>query len=55
MQRFKTRQQIAAEYGVHRKTLYRWLKKENISVPKGLITPRLQLKIYKVLGNPNDT
>ena len=53
MPTFKTRQEIANEYGIDRKTLYRWLKKENIKIPRGLINPKLQSKIYNVLGKPN--
>lgn len=48
----KTRSQIAAEYGICRKTLYNWLKKEGIQLRQGLITPKELARIYAVLGNP---
>lgn len=35
----KTRQNIADEYGINPKTLKRWLQKENIKIPPGLIAP----------------
>ena len=49
---FKTRQEIAAEYGVHRRTLLRWLKRASIDLPKGLVCPRNQFIIYSVFGFP---
>ena len=39
MNRSKTRLEIASEYGISRRTLQRWLKKEKIEVTKGLVTP----------------
>ena len=45
----KTREQIAAEFGVSRKTLYRWLKQKGISLPKGLICPETQKDISQKL------
>ncbi len=52
MHKAKTRQEIANEYGVDRKTLYRWLKRENIEISKGLVTPKEQDVIYEKLGKP---
>ena len=50
---FKTRQQIADEYGINRKTLYRKLKKYGIALPsQGLLTPEQQQAIYARLGTP---
>ena len=54
MDLFKTRQQIATEYGIDRKTLYRWLKKKEIVIPRGLIKPSNQKIIYEAFGNPNE-
>lgn len=48
----KTRQQIADEYGIHRKTLYRWLKKASIKLGRGLVTPAEQALIYQTFGKP---
>ena len=51
--RVKTRQQIANEYGVTRKTLYSWLKKEKIKLERSLISPKEQERIYSKFGNPS--
>jgi hypothetical protein len=48
----KTRQEISQEFGIHRKTLYRWLKRENIELQNRLITPSEQMLIYKTFGFP---
>jgi len=51
----KTRQQIAAEYGVDRKTLYRWLKAHNIKLRgKYLVSPAEQEIIYRALDLPKE-
>jgi len=49
----KTRQQMAEEYGVCRKTFVRLLTKKRCFLEKGLITPLDQLIIYSKLGKPN--
>lgn len=46
MTKVKTRQQIADEFGIDRKTLYRWLKRRKIDIEVGLLTPSDQAKIY---------
>jgi hypothetical protein len=48
----KTKQQMADEYGVCRKTFNKLLEKKNISIERGLITPRDQMNIYNELGTP---
>ncbi len=48
----KSRQQIAEEFGVSTKTLSRWLKKENIDLPPGSVTPKWQKLIYFCFGKP---
>jgi hypothetical protein len=48
----KTKQQMADEYGVCRKTFNKLLEKRNISIERGLITPRDQMNIYNELGIP---
>ncbi len=48
----KTRQQIADEYGISRKTLGRWLKKVKIELKGYLITPKEQEMIYQQFGHP---
>lgn len=53
MNTVKTRKQIAIEYGISTKTLWRWLKRENIQIPKGNITPKYQKIIYDTFGKPN--
>jgi len=48
----KTRSQIAEEYGFSPRTLSRRLKKLNIKLPSGLLTPADILRIYQILGKP---
>jgi len=48
----KTRQEIAQEYGISRKTFYNWLKREGISLQNRLVSPKEQKVIYETLGNP---
>jgi DNA invertase Pin-like site-specific DNA recombinase len=50
----KTRQEIAIEFGISRRTLYRWLKTENISLRSRLVSPEEQLIIYKKIGFPEN-
>lgn len=49
---FKTRQQLADEFGISVRTLYRWLTKWNVNLPGGLIRPSDQDAIYQILGKP---
>ncbi len=49
----KTRQEIAEEYGISRKTLLRWLKKEDISLEKGLVKRADLELIYNTFGWPS--
>jgi hypothetical protein len=49
----KTREEVAIEYGIEVRTLYRWLKKEEIIIPQGLIKPRYLKIIYETFGTPN--
>lgn len=53
MKKVKTRQEIAEEYGISRRTFQRWLKKQNIELPAGLLTPREQEIIYQNFGYPH--
>ena len=49
----KTRQQLADEYCIDRKTLYRWLKAMGIQLSsRRLVTPAEQELIYQKLGKP---
>lgn len=48
----KTRQEIAEEYGINRRTLQRWLKQENIDLPNRLLGPKEQARIYQLFGKP---
>ena len=43
--KLKTRQQIANEYGIYRDTLRKVLKKNKLKPPKGLIDPKHQKEI----------
>ena len=49
----KTRQQIAAEYGITTRTFRRWLKKHGVILPNRLLCPREQQTIYTLFGDPN--
>lgn len=51
--RAKTRQEIALEYGISRRTLHRWLKQENITLSSRLVTPKEQEMIYERFGRPS--
>jgi hypothetical protein len=51
----KTRQQMADEYGVCRKTFTRLLAKQKIKLGRGVISPKDQLLIYSKLGIPGNT
>jgi hypothetical protein len=48
----KTKQQMADEYGVCRKTFNKLLRKKRIRLDRGLISPKDQLNIYDKLGSP---
>ena len=48
----KTRAQIADEYGVSPRTLRGWLKRGNIQITAGLLSPKDQARIYEALGHP---
>ena len=48
----KTRSEIAEEYGIDRRTLQRWLKKEKVAIPNRMLTPREQQLIYQLFGKP---
>jgi len=49
----KTKQQMADEYGVCRKTFNKLLRKKHVKLDRGLIIPKDQYQIYEKLGNPN--
>ena len=50
----KTREEIAGEYGITRRTLYNWLKDAGIVLRGKLLCPKEVQKIYKLLGEPGD-
>ena len=49
----KTRQQIADEYGISRRTLYRLVKRYKIDLPEGLLPPEAVQRVYQALGEPH--
>lgn len=54
MTKVKTRTQLAAEYGINRRTLYNWLKKEGIQIRKRTLLSVRDLEIiYQHFGKPN--
>jgi hypothetical protein len=48
----KTKAEMANEYGICCRTFYRWLKKEKIEIPRGLLKPNQVEIIYKAFGCP---
>ena len=49
----KTRRQVAAEYGISRRTFYNWLKDSQIKLSqRKLITPKELEQIYATFGRP---
>jgi len=49
----KTRQELANDYGIDRRTLYRWFKEAQIVLSgRGIIKPKELQVIYKILGKP---
>lgn len=49
-QKAKSRQEIAEEFGISVKTLSRWILKEKLQIPQGLISPKDQDLIYEKFG-----
>ncbi len=49
----KTKQQMADEYGVCRKTFTKLLIRKRIKLGRGLIYPKEPQLIYSVLGKPD--
>lgn len=50
----KTRQQIAQEYGIDRKTFYRWCKDQGIRWRgKRPLSPEEQELVYSIFGDPH--
>ena len=47
----KSRKEIAEELGISVKTLNKYLKEANVSIPKGLIRPTSQSLIYQTILN----
>ncbi len=52
MEKAKTRQEMADEYGYHRNTFAKVLKDNNITLTPGLLTLKEQELIYEKLGRP---
>ena len=50
----KSKQQMADEYGVCRKTFNKLLLKKKIRLDRGLISPKDQMLIYYKLGKPDN-
>ena len=48
----KTREEVATEYGVSRKTFGKWLKKANIHPAPGRLLPATLNQIYDHFGEP---
>jgi hypothetical protein len=52
--RAKTRQEVAEEYSIDRKTFNKWLKMEDIKIPSGIIKPCHLIIIYETFGVPKN-
>lgn len=52
MEAIKSREQIAFEYGVNVRTLYRWIQNKLADLIGVTLTPRYQKKIYEEFGYP---
>lgn len=50
MSKPKTRKELANELGIHPKTLLQWLKKKNIKITTGLLSPAEQRRIKIAFG-----
>jgi hypothetical protein len=50
----KSRMEVAEEYGICERTLYRWFKKANLYIAPGLIDLYHLQIIYKTFGDPKD-
>ncbi len=46
----KTKHQIAEELGISLRTLQRWIKKSELKVPRGLVSPQKQHEIMENFG-----
>lgn len=46
----KTKNQIAQDLGISLRTLQRWIKKSNLKVPRGLVSPNKQAEIMERFG-----
>ena len=46
----KTKFQIAQELGISLRTLQRWIKKSDLEVPRGLVSPQKQIEILEKFG-----
>jgi hypothetical protein len=48
----KTREEMASLYGVSRRTFYNWLKNNGIELPRTLLTPAHQRRVFEAFGEP---
>lgn len=53
MNNFKFKHEIAEEFGLKMQTFRAWLKKYDLQIPRGLVSPSDQKKIYDKLGYPS--
>lgn len=48
----KSREELARDYGVSRRTLYTWFKKEQLKFDRGILRPIELEQVYKLFGYP---
>jgi DNA-binding transcriptional regulator LsrR (DeoR family) len=46
----KTKAQISNHMGISIRTLQRWIKKYELDVPRGLVSPEKQAEIFRACG-----
>lgn len=54
MEKSKTREELAKEYGVSRRTFYSWLKQADLNFSRGVLNPRDLKEIYTRFGRPKE-
>jgi hypothetical protein len=48
----KSRKDLAKEYDINERTLYRWIKQKSIELPRRLLLPDEYVLIYQKIGLP---
>lgn len=54
MKKTKTREEVAREYSISRRSLYRYFEEIGIDKKRGLLLPVHLMRIYKEMGFPEN-